>query len=525
MRITRRAARVSLAALLVSSLTAVAAPALTASASAPASAPAEGSRTPVGRGGVELEHLSTFTSPAAEIVAYDKKSRRAFVTGADTLTLDVVDLSDPAAPRRVTTVDLSAYGDGAVTSVAAHDGLIAAAVETADAARRGSVVLLRPDGTVLRALPAGHGPDMVTFSKDGETVLVADEGEPSGYAEGDTDPEGSVTLVDLRRGWQRAATKTADFRAYNHRRLDPSVRISGPGASVAQDLEPEYITVDSRSRKAYVTLQENNAVATVDLRSGRVTDLAGLGYKNHSAPGNGLDTSDKDGAINIANRPLLGVYMPDAAAAFERHGRTYYVVANEGDAREYGDYADLTRLADLDPALLPKGFDKALLDDKEMGRLDVLDSAPAKPGGPLYSAGGRSFSVRDAHGRLVWDSGDLLEKLIARIDPANFNAEGEGDFDKRSDNKGPEPEGLTVGEIDGRMYAFVLLERTGGVMTFDITDPYAPRFKGWTRTPGDASPEGVGFVPASASPTREPLLLVANEGSGTTSAYEIATGR
>ncbi|MER7170604.1 choice-of-anchor I family protein [Streptomyces mesophilus] len=513
MRITRRAARVSLAALLVSSLTAVAAPAT--------SAPSTG-HSDRGHGqDIELRHLSTFTSAAAEIVAYDKNSRRAFVTGADTLTLDIVDVRAPEAPRRVRTVDLSAYGDGAVTSVAAYDGLIAVAVETAAAAERGKVVLMSPDGEVLRALPAGHGPDMVTFSKDGDAVLVANEGEPGGYAPGDTDPEGSITLVDVSRGWSRASTKTAGFRAYNHRRLDPSVRISGPGASVAQDLEPEYITVDKHSRKAYVTLQENNAVATVDLRTGKVTDLAGLGHKDHSAPGSGLDTSDKDGAINIATRPLLGVYMPDAAATFERHGRTYYVVANEGDAREYGDYEDLTRLADLDPALLPEGFDPALLDDKEMGRLDVLNSTPAKPGGPLYAPGGRSFSIRDTEGRLVWDSGDLLEQLTAKIDPANFNAEGEGDWDKRSDNKGPEPEGLTVGEIDGRTYAFVLLERTGGVMTFDITDPRAPRFKGWTRTAGDASPEGVGFVPAAASPTREPLLLVANEGSQTTSTYEI----
>ncbi|SDJ75242.1 choice-of-anchor I family protein [Streptomyces indicus] len=513
MRITRRAARTSLAALLVSSLTAVASPA--------APAAAEADRTPAHQRPLELRHLSTFSSQAAEIVAYDRTSRHAFVTGADTLTLDIVDVADAELPRRVRTVDLSAYGDGAVTSVAAHDGLIAVAVESADAATRGTVVLLRPDGRVLRALPAGYGPDMVTFSKDGDTVLVADEGEPGGYAAGDTDPEGSVTLVDLSRGWQRAATRTADFRAYNHRRLDPSVRISGPGASVAQDLEPEYITVDQHSRKAYVTLQENNAVATVDLRSGRVTDLTGLGYKDHSRSGNGLDTSDKDGAIAITTRPLLGVYMPDAAAAFERRGRTYYVVANEGDAREYGDYEDLTRLADLDPALLPKGFDPALLDDKAMGRLDVLNSAPAGPGGPLYSAGGRSFSIRDAEGRLVWDSGDLLERLTAQIDPANFNAEGEGDFDKRSDNKGPEPEGLTVGEVDGRTYAFVLLERPGGVMTFDITDPRKPRFQGWTRTAGDASPEGVSFVPAYASPTREPLLLVANEGSQTTTTYEL----
>ncbi|MBC9711462.1 choice-of-anchor I family protein [Streptomyces sp. TRM66268-LWL] len=520
MRISRRAARVSMAALLVSSLTAVAAPATSASPEAATGA----DRSQAHSRGIELRHLSTFTSQAAEIVAYDRKSRRAFVTGADTLTLDIVDVRDPAHPRRVRTVDLSAYGDGAVTSVAAYDGLIAVAVETADAAARGQVVLMRPDGGVLRAVPAGHGPDMVTFSKDGDTLLVANEGEPSGYAAGDTDPEGSVTLVDLSRGWSRASARTADFRAYNHRRLDPSVRISGPGASVAQDLEPEYITVDKHSRKAYVTLQENNAVATVDLRTARVTGLAGLGHKDHSKPGNGLDTSDKDGAINIATRPLLGVYMPDAAAAFEHHGRTYYVVANEGDAREYGDYEDMTRLADLDPALLPEGFDPALLDPKAMGRLDVLASAPAKPGGPLYAAGGRSFSVRDTEGRLVWDSGDLLEQLTAKIDPANFNAEGEGDFDKRSDNKGPEAEGLTVGEIDGRTYAFVLLERTGGVMTFDITDPRAPRFEGWTRTAGDASPEGVSFVPATASPTREPLLLVANEGSQTTSTYEITRG-
>ncbi|MFC8273917.1 choice-of-anchor I family protein [Streptomyces sp. NPDC057271] len=486
--------------------------------SAPASAKASSAHRPV-----NLVHLGTHAGDKAEIVAYDWITRRAYVTTAKSLSLDVLDVRDPAKPVKIASVDLSAYGTGAVTSVDTRHGLIAAAVESADAAERGTVVLMRPDGTVVKAITVGHSPDMVTFTADGRSLLVANEGEPVGYQPGQADPEGSVSIVALDRGVARATVRTADFRAFNHRRLDDSVRISGPGATVAQDLEPEYISVSKDGRTAFVTLQENNAVATVDLRSARVTGIDGFGHKDHSKPGNGLDTSDRDGAIRIEPRPVQGVYMPDALAAFEHRGRAYYVVANEGDEREYGKgdakYADGIRLADLDPALLPAGFDRSLLAESEMGRLTVL--RPAGAGDPVRSYGGRSFSIRDAEGRLVYDSGDLLERLTAEIDPANFNAEGEGDFDKRSDNKGPEPEGLTIGEVDGRLMAFVAIERTNGVMVFDISDPRKPVFQNWVRTAGDESPEGLEFVPAWQSPTHRPMLAVANEGTGTTSFYTV----
>ncbi|UUN27476.1 choice-of-anchor I family protein [Streptomyces sp. FIT100] len=488
--------------------------------SAPAPAPAQDS---AGERPVNLAHLGTYAGDKAEIVAYDWTTRRAYVTTADGLALDVLDVRDPAKPVKIASVDLSAYGSGAVTSVDARRGLVAAAVESADAAERGKVVLMRPDGTVIKAVTVGHSPDMVTFTGDGRRLLVANEGEPVGYQPGEADPEGSVSIVALDRGADRATVRTAGFRAFDHRRLDPSVRISGPGATVAQDLEPEYISVSEDGRSAFVTLQENNAVATVDLRSARVTAIDGFGYKDHSRPGNGLDTSDRDDAIRIEPRPIQGVYMPDALAAFEHRGRTYYVVANEGDEREYGKgeakYADGIRLADLDPALLPAGFDRSLLAETEIGRLQIIK--PAAAGDPVRTYGGRSFSIRDAEGRLVYDSGDLLERLIAKIDPANFNAEGEGDFDKRSDNKGPEPEGLAIGEVDGRLMAFVAIERTNGVMVFDIGDPRRPVFQNWVRTAGDESPEGLEYVPAWQSPTHRPMLAVANEGTGTTSFYTI----
>ncbi|MGW1882371.1 choice-of-anchor I family protein [Streptomyces sp. NPDC001970] len=496
--------------------------ALTASLALLSSSPAS-ARGSAGERPVNLAHLGTYAGDKAEIVAYDWTTRRAYVTTADNLAVDVLDVHDPAKPVKITSVDLSAYGTGAVTSVDARHGLVAAAVESADAAERGKVVLMRPDGTVIKAVTVGHSPDMVTFTADGRRLLVANEGEPVGYQPGEADPEGSVSIVALDRGAHRATARTADFRGFNHRRLDDSVRISGPGATVAQDLEPEYISVSKDGRTAFVTLQENNAVATVDLRSARVTAVEGLGHKDHSLPGNGLDTSDRDGAIRIEPRPIQGVYMPDALAAFEHHGRDYYVVANEGDEREYGEddtqYADGIRLSDLDPALLPTGFDRSLLAESELGRLTVLK--PARAGDPVRVYGGRSFSVRDGKGRLVYDSGDLLERLTAEIDPANFNAEGEGDFDKRSDNKGPEPEGLTIGEVDGRLMAFVAIERTNGVMIFDISDPRKPVFQNWVRTAGDESPEGLEYVPAWQSPTHRPMLAVANEGTGTTSFYTI----
>ncbi|MBW7882665.1 MAG: choice-of-anchor I family protein [Caldilineaceae bacterium] len=256
----------------------------------------------------------------------------------------------------------------------------------------------------------------------------------------------------------------------------------------------------------------------------------------HLAP-NGLDASDKDDGIFIQNWPVLSLYQPDAIGAYTVNGQTYLVTANEGDARDYDGYSEEKRLADivLDASAFP---DAAYLQQSEnLGRLRITTASGDTDGDGLYEQivgyGGRSFSIWDTAGNLIFDSGDALEQITAELLPEGFNSNGESDsFDSRSDDKGPEPEAVAIGVLDGRTYAFVGLERIGGIFVYDITDPKAPTFIEYvnnrdlsapTEEAGDLAPEGIIMVPAGASPTAGPLLIVANEFSGTTSIWAIET--
>jgi len=314
-------------------------------------------------------------------------------------------------------------------------------------------------------------------------------------------------------------------------------------ATVSQDLEPEYVAISPDSKTAYVTCQENNALIVVNLETNTISEIKALGFKDHSVPGNGLDASDKGKKIDIATYPnLKGMYMPDAAVAYQIGGKAYLFTANEGDAREYDALIEEVRVKDimLDEAAFPNA---SVLQDKEvLGRLTVTNTMGDIDGDgdfdALYSFGARSFSIWDASGNLVWDSGDQIEKATAIAYPEYFNSDNdeEGDLDPRSDAKGPEPEAIAVGTINGSTYAFVGLERIGGVMIFDVTNPAAPVFKKYinnrdfTVNPkdnlsaaGDLGPECVVFVPASSRTDSKNLLIVSNEVSGTVTTYEIST--
>ncbi|MCA9957083.1 MAG: choice-of-anchor I family protein, partial [Anaerolineales bacterium] len=355
------------------------------------------------------------------------------------------------------------------------------------------------------------------------------------------DPEGSVSIIDLRHGvanLTQADVRTASFAKFNGRSIDPLIRIFGPNATVSQDLEPEYIAVSDDSRIAWVTLQENNALAIIDIANANVMSLRALGLKDHSQPGNGLDASDKDDAINIANWPVYGMYMPDAIAAFTIRGQQFLITANEGDARDYDGYAEEERVKDLelDPTAFPNA--DALQENEAIGRLTVTTAQGDTDGDgdfdALWAFGGRSFSIWTRQGKLVFDSGDQLEQITATVLPDDFNSTNDENdsFDNRSDNKGPEPEGVVVGVVNGRTYAFIGLERIGGIMVYDVTTPSNPQFVEYINTrdfsgdaeagtAGDLGPEGLTFVSASDSPTGQPLLIVGYEVSGSVAIFSI----
>lgn len=492
--------------------------------------------------GVYRTHL--FDQGGAEIAAYDAATTRVFVVNLADVRIDVLDISNPANPFLTLTLPVGAYGSQA-NSVAVHDGVIAVAVEGAVKTDPGKVVFFNAFGVALAVVDVGALPDMLTFSPNGRFVLVANEGEPNqAYT---IDPEGSISIIDLSGGVDHvtnAQVTTAGFGAFNGATLDPGIRVYGPGATVAQDLEPEYIAISHDSRTAWVTLQENNALAMMDLVTKRVTDLIGLGVKNHQVAGHGLDASDQDGVNSIHRWPVSGLYQPDAIAAFEHRGESFLVTANEGDVREYdalpgGTEARRVSALTLDPIAFPSAA--ALQASPALGRLNVTlfdgDTDGDGDYDRLFAFGARSFSVWNAAGRLVFDSGDALEQLTARRHPAGFNASNTNNIrDSRSDDKGPEPEGLTVARVFGRLYLFVVLERIGGIAVYEIVNPAAPTFvqyinvRDFSAAPssvdaGDLGPEGVIVIPAEQSPAGIPLLVVANEVSGTTRIYGIRPGK
>ena len=481
--------------------------------------------------------------PRTEISAFDPTSKRLFSINLNLRQLDVLDLGAPETPVLVQSVPLG----GKPNSVAVSRGVVAVALEGAVKTDPGSVKLFSTTGMLLNQLTVGALPDMVTFSPNGRWLLVANEGEPNSYNQPDSvDPEGSVSVIDMRgdvTGLTQGDVRTAGFTVAIPQENASSIRVFWPNASLAKDLEPEYIAVSRDSRTAWVTLQENNAVAVLDISSAMFTKIIGLGFKNHLEPANQLDASDRDvpgssnnGTINIRNWPVLGMYQPDSIAAYRVKGKTYLVTANEGDARDYTGFSEEARVGSLtlDAASFgSQGFpdvttgNDGLRNNDHLGRLTVTTTLGNTDGDPefekLYVFGARSFSIRNAEGELVYDSGAELEQRTAALVPSSFNSNGTADtFDTRSDNKGPEPEGLALGKIGGRTYAFIGLERTGGIMVYDISDPQSPQFATYATTaPTDLSPEGLLFIRRKDSPNGKPLLVVSHEVSNTVTIFEI----
>lgn len=242
---------------------------------------------------------------------------------------------------------------------------------------------------------------------------------------------------------------------------------------------------------------------------------------------NKFDASNRDNGINITTHPTWGMYQPDSIDAFSAGGNTYFITANEGDARDYDGYSEEVRVADLnlDANVFPNT--PTLTAEDNLGRLKTTTAnGDVDRDGDvdmIYSYGARSFSIWDVYGNLVYDSRDDFEQITAIQVPQLFNSQGTTDtLDSRSDDKGPEPEGVVIGEVDGRTYAFIGLERVNGIMIYDVTDAKAPVFVNYQPgVAGDLSPEGLKFIPADQSPNGKAILIVANEVSGSVTMYQI----
>lgn len=511
---------------------------------------------------VSLEAIGAYDSgilgeSAAEIVAFHAESERILTVNARSGEVDILDASDPTNPQHIGAI--SAGGDNEINSVAVReDGLGVAAVQPAVKTDPGEALFFDAStGEELGRVGVGALPDNVHITEEGDYALLANEGEPSDElnAEGTAyveDPEGSVSVIKLPddvAAPTEADARVADFRAFDNAELHPDIRVFGPEDHhnlPSRDFEPEYVA--SANGKAWATLQENNALAIIDIESATVEKVIPAHIADHSVTP--IDPSNKDSKAELRTLPVKGLSMPDAIHAFTIDGEAYFATANEGDAREWGDedgsgvYTDEAEIGELiengevcDSFEMPEGFGE----QEFAGNLKV--SRASGHNGEcfeeLYAYGSRSFSIYDAAGNVIFDSGSDFEEITSQIDSLNFNADNEDpDMDDRSDNKGPEPEAVTIGQVGDRTYAFIGIERVGGVFVYDVSNPADAEYVTYvnnrdfsveydednvaaTQAAGDLGPEGLAFVSAEDSPNGEALLVVGSEVSGTTTIFQV----
>jgi hypothetical protein len=493
---------------------------------------------------LKLNYVSSFdpspvTGSTTEIVAYDPVSKRLFMTSAIQDRLDIADFSNPSAITLVTSVNMAPYGG--ITSVAVKNGLVAVSSPAPVEQDNGSVVFFDTDGTYLNQVTVGALPDMITFTPDGNRVLTANEGQPNdAYT---VDPEGSISIIDISGGIAGLTQSNAttllftDYNAQETALISSGVRKLKLSSTLSQDFEPEYITISSDGTKAWVTLQENNAVAELNLQNNSITAVWALGMKDYSLTGNGFDASDKSGTALLSNFNVKAFFIPDGIANFNLNGTNYIFTANEGDEKEYGGLNERTTVGAsstiLDPTIYPNAA--VLKEEHALGRLRITNRNGDTDGDGDYDqlsvVGSRSFSIFNADTKsLVFDSGNDFESFTSTssLTSSIFNCDnGDNVFKGRSRAKGPEPEGIIVREINGKKYAFIALERIGGVMIYNVTDPQNPVFvdysnsRNLTTYGGDNGPEGIEFIDAATSPDGRYYIVIANEISGTISTYRL----
>ncbi|TYP76430.1 choice-of-anchor I family protein [Paenibacillus methanolicus] len=484
----------------------------------------------------------------AEIVKYNADNGKFYLVNGsgNPPSLEIVKLEADGKLTHERTIEVKAlsetdgfaYGD--LTSVDVNTAVdrIFVAVQEAGAAKAGKILELDYDGNLVKAYDSGIQPDMVKSTPDGRYVLTANEGEPRTSK---IDPEGGVTIVDRQAGTSSQAKfdKPAIIDESVHiRGTSETGQILGEGRNehAVFDLEPEYITLSADNKIAYISLQENNAIAVLDIATKEFTAVKGLGFKDWSDPANVIDVA-KDKTIKLENVPFKGMYMPDGLASFSAGDKTYILSANEGDVTEWEDREEGTpdrkngkKLSAVKGSLDPNSEAAKFLNGKTA--YDGIEVATDMGNDGVYMFGGRSFSIWDAStlGQ-VYDSGSEFEQITAQRLPDRFNASNDDvELDSRSAKKGPEPEDIKAGKVGSRTIAFVGLERVGGIMAYDVTDPAKPVFANYTNTrefnsakaeDTDTAPEGIEFIPAENSPTGRPLLLVAYEVGGRVSVLEL----
>ena len=477
----------------------------------------QGNNPKVGKANIDFQYKSSIQvggEAASEISAYDSKTKKLFVVNVQSQQISVFNISDLNNPVEETPI---AVAPGSPNSVAVSKGKLAIAVEANPKQNPGHILVYDTASmTLLNSYEVGALPDMVTFSSNGQYIVSANEGEPNDdYT---IDPEGTISIIDVSSG----TVSTLGFQKFAAQQSvleNQGFRVFGPGATFVQDVEPEYVAISQDSKTAWVTLQENNGIAKVNLQSKQIEAIFPLGFKDFNAIGNEIDPSDKDDVKALNSWPVFGVYMPDAIKYAKINGSEYIVTANEGDSRDYSAFSEEARIKDvvLDPTAFP---DFAFLqEDKNIGRLKITSSMGDTDGDgdydKLYSYGARSFTIWSGNGQMIYDSANEISRKTLELTPDRFN-----DDDGRSDDKGAEPESVEILKINNKHILFVGLERNDQVLVYDISTPSSPKFIQILSNVGDEAPEGLLAIPAKDSPNGKDLLVVSNEDSGTVSFYE-----
>lgn len=486
-----------------------------------------------------------------EIVDYNTATGWAYAVNGQTGCLTAININDMENGSSVDLLDGNdidirsiieeecegfTYGDMTSVAVSSDGTKLALAIQAEGYADNGRAAIFTcNDGTLTfeAAYETGVQPDMITFTPDDRKVLTANEGEPrEGYGSGVTDPVGTVTVIDL----DSKSTNNIGFTDYDSTEMRQELVDKGiilkKGTNPSVDFEPEYIAAGNNT--AYVTLQEANAIAVIDLSTNKVTGIYSAGFEDYSKVA--VDIDKKDEKYNAKTyESLLGIRMPDGIALYSTGGTDYVITANEGDSREWGDYLNEDERDFGDGETSPSGSITAENSDLT-GKVVFFnsDDYDGLEENKDYLFGGRSFTVfrADENGLTeVYDSGSDFEAKTAEYIPDNFNCSNDDkSIDNRSGKKGPEAESVTVGTVNGRTYAFVGLERIGGVMVYDITNPENASFTNYINSrdfsddiAGDDSPEGLCFISASDSGNGSAYLLASCEVSGTVAAYRLTS--
>ncbi|MGM9979653.1 MAG: choice-of-anchor I family protein [Clostridium sp.] len=494
-------------------------------------------------------YVSGMTNPdggVMEIVDYNTQTGWAYAINGQSGNLtaiaikdienkDKVDLLDgnDIDIKSLVQVDGFVYGD--MTSVAvSHDGkTLAVAIQAEEYDKNGRVALFdcENDGTLTfkQSLEVGVQPDMLTYTNDDKKILTANEGEPrKGYEDDAVDPKGSVSIINV----QSQEVETVDFTSFDNKReeLVNNGIILKKDTAPSVDLEPEYIAVSDKN--AYISLQEANAIAVLDLNTNKIKDIYSAGYEDYSKVA--IDIDKKDEKYDAKTyESLRGIRMPDGISVYTVDGVDYLLTANEGDSREWGNYLNEDERNFGKGKTSPTGkitAENSGLTGKvvffDTNDYDGLDSEND------YLFGGRSFTIYkigDNSLTEIFTSKNDFESKTSEYIPDYFNCSNDDKtIDDRSGKKGPEAETVITGQIEDKTYAFVGLERIGGIMVYDITEPDKATFVNYINSrdfssdiAGDDSPEGLHFISGEDSLTGQAQLVAAYEVSGTVGVYDI----